>query len=54
MSDILTQLALFQFNLVCDRAWIAASVVSIQMVGMMIGCLVAGHICEFLLILHWL
>ena len=38
----------FQFDLVCGRKWIVATITTIQMGGVMIGCFVAGHLGDWI------
>lgn len=37
----------FQFDLVCDKAWITATVTTIQMGGLLVGCFTMGHLADF-------
>lgn len=35
-----------EFDLVCDKSWVTASIISIQMIGMMLGSIVVGNISD--------
>ena len=38
----------FQWDLVCDRKWIVATITTIQMAGVLVGCFVAGHLGDWI------
>ncbi|XP_045184445.2 solute carrier family 22 member 4-like [Mercenaria mercenaria] len=35
-----------EFDLVCDNSWVTASIISMQMIGMMVGSIVVGNISD--------
>ncbi|XP_060575042.1 solute carrier family 22 member 4-like isoform X2 [Ruditapes philippinarum] len=35
-----------EFDLVCDKSWVTASIISMQMIGMMVGSIVVGNISD--------
>ena len=38
----------FQWDLVCDRKWIVATITTIQMAGVLVGCFTAGHLGDLI------
>lgn len=38
----------FQWDLVCDKKWVAAMVTTVQMAGVLVGCFVSGHLGDFI------
>lgn len=43
MTTIVTE-----FDLVCDKKWIPATITTIQMAGVLLGCLVSGHLADMI------
>ena len=39
---------LFQWDLLCDRKWIVATITTIQMGGVLVGAFVAGHLGDWI------
>ncbi|XP_046579594.1 organic cation transporter protein-like [Haliotis rubra] len=38
--------AVSEWNLVCDLSWVSNAIISIQMIGVLIGCIIAGHCAD--------
>lgn len=39
---------ILQWDLVCDRKWTVATITTIQMGGVLIGCFIAGHLGDWI------
>lgn len=37
-----------EFDLVCDRKWIPATITTIQMGGVLLGCIISGHLADMI------
>ncbi|KAL4216307.1 hypothetical protein ACF0H5_024033 [Mactra antiquata] len=35
-----------EFDLVCDKSWVTATIISLQMIGMMVGSFIVGHLSD--------
>ena len=39
---------LFQWSLVCDREWTVATITTLQMIGVLAGCFIAGQLADWI------
>ena len=38
----------FQWSLVCDREWTVATITTLQMIGVLVGCFIAGQLADWI------